>query len=79
MLTYKIEETLEGRKDQFQNMHRSRNMEGTVVAYCIKRKSLYGRENQSQHKGKNITKRLNENDFGIGLVLMNSCGKGMLS
>ena len=79
MLTYKIEETLEGHKDQFQNMHISRNMEVPVVVYWIKPQSLYGRENQSQHKGKNITKRLNENDFGIGVILMNFCGKGMLS
>ena len=79
MLTYKIEETLEGHKDQFQNMHISRNMEVPVVVYWIKPQSLYERENQSQHKGKNITKNLNENDFGIGLMLMNFCGKGMLS
>jgi hypothetical protein len=81
MLTYIIEETLEGHKDQIQIMHIRWNMEPSTGAVfdpaqpqCFNERGI-----QSHHKDKNITKRLNENDFGIGVILMNFCGKGMLS
>ena len=79
MLTYKIEETLEGHKDQIQMMHMRRNIEHSTGGVFDPIQRLNGRGKQSQHKGKNITKRLNENDFGIGLILINFCGKGMQS
>ena len=81
MLTYIIEETLEGHKDQIQIMHIRWNMEPSTGAVFdpAQPQRLNDRGNQSHYKGKNITRRLNENDFGIGVILMNFCGKGMLS